>query len=164
MNLELINFIDVPYELQLETRNWRNAADVSKFFKLKLISEETHKKWLKSLTEKFPLSIAFIIYVNSIAVGVTYFHSIDYKNKQADWGIYIYNTNYRGQGVGHKVLNNCIEYATKELRLKNLFLDVNKFNTHAINLYKSFDFKICCNEDAEFLRYQKDLRSLEKCQ
>ena len=60
MNLELFNFIDVPYELQLETRNWRNAADVSKFFKLKLISEETHKKWLKSLTEKVEQVVSMV--------------------------------------------------------------------------------------------------------
>ena len=47
-DIELINFLEVPYEIQLETRNWRNSNSVLKWFKIPFIDEETRKNWLES--------------------------------------------------------------------------------------------------------------------
>ena len=155
MNLKLINFIELPYELQLETRNWRNSLQVSKFFKIKNITQEMHKNWLDSLVQKIPLSIAFVIYADLIPIGVTYFHSINYIEKYADWGMYIYNEQYRSLGIGHWVLNECIIYASQELQLKVLFLDVHEANKPAIKLYESCKFRIYKKSEDKFLRYEK---------
>ena len=109
--IKLKNFKEIPYELQLETRKWRNSSNVAKFFKIPFIEKETHANWLKSLHNEKPNNIAFIIEYNNKPIGVTYFHSIDYKNKTCDWGIYIYEQELRGKHIGDKVLKQCISYA-----------------------------------------------------
>lgn len=81
MSVEFINFLDMPYELQLESRNWRNQDNVAGFFKIKNIDEETHIKWLKKLALEKPSIIAFFIKSDENYVGVTYFHSIDYEKR-----------------------------------------------------------------------------------
>lgn len=93
--VELINFLNTPYEKQFATLNWRNSKHVAEFFQIKHIDEETHQNWLEQLKVSNPKSIAFFIRANGIDVGVTYFHSIDYEKLRADWGIYIYAENMR---------------------------------------------------------------------
>lgn len=154
--VKLINFVNVPYELQLETRNWRNSKHVTIFFRIPYIEEETHKKWLESLKQKEPKNIAFIIEYNNKPIGVTYFHSINYENSTCDWGIYIYEENYRGKKIGDKVLKKCINYA-KELEIKNIYLDVLKTNSGAKKLYENNGFKILTKDTSDFLRYKKEL-------
>ncbi len=140
MNIELKPFNDIPYELQMETRNWRNSKEVKKYFKISNITVEMHKKWLESLKETNPKNIAFVINKDNRPIGVTYFHSVNYSQKQADWGIYIYNEELRGQGIGEVVLTKCIEYAKEILNLNKLFLDVLKSNHRAIKLYEKLGF------------------------
>ena len=33
--IKLINFLDIPYDLQMESLNWRNNENVSQYFKIK---------------------------------------------------------------------------------------------------------------------------------
>ena len=160
-DVKLISFLDLPYELQLETRNWRNSENVSKYFKIKYIEEDTHKKWLSSLNIKKPKNIAFVIEVNKEYIGVVYFHSIDYDKKQGDWGIYIYKDDFRGKGIGTEVLTKSIEYAKNELKLNFLFLDVLDSNNKAKKLYEKLGFIFTGDKDIQenkvFLRYRLEL-------
>lgn len=48
---------------------------------------------------------------------------------------------YRNQGIGKTLLNSVIEEAKKN-KIKSLYLEVSEKNENAINLYKSFDFKV----------------------
>ncbi len=157
MNVELISFLDIPYEVQMETRHWRNSEQVAKYFKIPYITEDVHKNWLHSLKQKMPKAVAFLIKVNGKNVGVTYFHSIDYKKKEADWGIYIYDSNLRGLGIGKKVLDSCLEYARKKISMSVIYLDVLKDNYRAISLYEAMGFVRIDLSDNVFLRYKKDL-------
>lgn len=52
MKIKLIIFLDIPYEVQLETRDWRNSEEVTKYCKNSYIDEDVHKKWLLSLQSK----------------------------------------------------------------------------------------------------------------
>lgn len=152
----LENFLVVPYDLQLTTRDWRNSNDVAKYFQITYIDEHTHKKWLNSLKENLPTNIAFMIKSNDEYIGVTYFHSIDYENKLADWGIYIYKSNMRGKGIGTQVIFEIIKYAKNKLKLKKLYLDVLETNKVAIKLYTHNGF-IYLGSNGKFLRYYLDL-------
>ena len=42
MQIELVDLKTVPFELQLETRKWRNKKQVAKYFQLKHIDRATH--------------------------------------------------------------------------------------------------------------------------
>lgn len=154
--IELVNFISVSYELQLQTRNWRNQKNVSDFFKIKFIEKETHIKWLQKLTEIKPTTIAFLIKYDNSFVGVTYFHSISYDENVGDWGIYIYSENIRGMGIGTMALTECINFAKSSLKLKKIYLDVLNTNNKAIGIYEKKGFHLIDNE-SNFLRYEKEL-------
>ncbi len=156
MNLILTNFLNLPYDLQLETRNWRNSDNVAKFFKLQHISKETHIDWLEKLKEEKPKAIAFLISENGENIGVTYFHSIDYQYCLGDWGIYIHNEKYRGKGVGKFALCESIRRAKNELHLDTLFLDVRSDNKVALRLYEKYGFSPV-SRDGDFIRYRKVL-------
>ena len=95
MNIKLLPFIKAPYWKQVQTIFWRNSKDVTRYFKIKHITLRMHLRWLKSLKKQNPQNIAFFIMIDDIPVGVTYFHSIDYQKKIADWGIYIYKKDQR---------------------------------------------------------------------
>ena len=152
MKLTLKSFKDIPYELQMETRYWRNSKNVTKYFRIPYISEDCHKKWLESLNKSKPQNIAFIIMNDNEPIGVAYFHSIDYIKKKADWGMYIYKENFRGKGVGFFVLTECIDFAKNNLKLFTLYLDVLKSNIAAIKLYQKCGFKEMWADDL-FYRY-----------
>ena len=49
--------------------------------------------------------------------------------------------NHRHQGIGKKLLEECIEYG-KDNNCKCIYLTVNKNNTDSINTYKHLGFKI----------------------
>lgn len=161
MNVTLINFKELPWTLQLQTRNWRNSENVRKYFQIQHISLNEHKSWLKTLNSNEAKAIAFLIKYNSKPVGVTYFHSINNIKKETDWGIYIYDTSTRGKGVGKKVLNKCIDYAVHNMKMKKIKLEVKNDNFHAIKLYESMEFKFIKNTNECFLQFAKKLNILQ---
>lgn len=158
MNIVLVNFKKVPLELQLETRNWRNSDNVRRYFQIQNISLDEHKAWLKTLHNDEPKTIAFLIEYNNQPVGVTYFHSINNVENETDWGIYIYDSSVRGKGIGREVLNKCIDYATNNMKMKKMNLEVKSDNMHAIKLYEAVGFKLIKNKDKDFLRFSKKLK------
>ena len=151
---KLINFLDADYELCLETLNWRNNPNVSKHFIIQNIDIETHKKWLQSMKEENPKTIAFLIKNDEKYIGVTYFSSINYEEKSAEWGIYIANTDDRGKGGGKFALQKSLDYA-KELKLKKIYLRVLKNNEKVIKLYEKFGFEKEINLSNNIIKYKK---------
>lgn len=142
MDVSLLNFIDAQRDVQLESRNWRNAPHVACYFRIPHIDPETHESWLESLHGDHPPLVAFFIVCDGKYVGVTYFSSISYTEQQCDWGIYIHELEYRGLGVGSRVLRLCIEYATRVLNMERVYLDVLGSNARAIKLYENCGFSI----------------------
>lgn len=157
MDIELVNFLELPIEQQLKSRFWRNSSEVAPYFKIKEIDEQTHKKWLNSLQNDYPQNIAFVIKYNNEFIGVTYFHSVDYEKSCADWGIYIHISSFKGKGIGSSVLQKCIEYAHDILNLRKIFLDVLDTNQRAIILYEKFGFKRI-GKNNSFYRYEYCLK------
>lgn len=157
MNVQLVSFLKLPYHIQMETRNWRNQSNVAEYFKISHISREMHVEWLESLKENKPKNVAFMIVADGQNVGVTYFHSIKYDAGEADWGIYIYNSDFKGKGIGFSVLQKCIEYASNVLNLHSIFLDVLDSNQRAIGLYEKIGFKRI-GKNNSFYRYEYFLR------
>lgn len=154
--IELVNFLDTSFEQQMKTRTWRNSEQVSKYFQIQYISEDTHKHWLEKLTEVPHKTIAFFIKKDNDFLGVTYFHSIDYSKAECDWGIYIYNSKYRGQGLGLQTLNKCLDFAKETLNMDTVFLDVLEDNVAAKKLYEKCNFKFSSIKN-NVLRYERVL-------
>lgn len=151
--IELINFLTTSYDKQFATLSWRNSEQVAKYFQIKYIEEEIHKNWLDKLKSPNPTTIAFFIRVDGQDVGVTYFHSIDYEKKHADWGMYIYYENLRGYGIGKEVLSHCLCYAKDELNLDKVFLEVLEDNLIARRVYENAGFKFVSRRSDGVERY-----------
>lgn len=156
MNVELLNFLDASFEIQMESRNWRNSAGVSPFFQIPHIDIATHRNWLEKLTIQNPPCVAFFITVKSDIIGVTYIHSINYTSKSCDFGIYIHNKQYKGLGLGKQALSKCLEYAKSKIRMEIVFLEVLSSNTGAVSMYENFGFKKI-QSNGNILRYSKKL-------
>ncbi len=156
-NIELVPFADVFFDIQMETRGWRNKADVARYFKISAIDEATHENWLVSLQGERPKSMAFFIRFDGDFVGVAYFYSISYTDKSADFGIYITNADDRNKGIGTTVLKKMIRYAADVMRFRRLFLDVLASNKRAIAVYEGCGFAPTGENDGDFCRYVLEL-------
>lgn len=140
MKINFINLKDVDYNLQLEIRNWRNSKEVSKYFQIKYIPEDTHKQWLKKINIEESDIKAFLLKHNKTYIGLTYFMKINTISRTADWGIYIYPKDFRSKGYGKLVLEKSIKYAKDELKLEKLYLEVLENNHRAIKIYEMYGF------------------------
>ena len=155
--IRLVNFLDVPESLQQETRLWRNSPSVQKYFRIPGITPEMHQGWLASLKRANPRSVAFIIEYDGEPIGVTYFHSIDYDKRFADWGLYLYRTDLRGKGVGSGVLNQILSYAREVLKMKRLYVDIMEGNVPSRSLCIRRGFVETGEKDGDFIRYVCEL-------
>ncbi len=157
MTVKLIPLLELPRELQMETRHWRNSEKVARYFKIKYIDEATHINWLNIQAQPLPRIVAYIICVDEQHSGVVYFHSIDREKGIADWGIYIHLPQLRGKGVGKTVLTKSISMAREQLGLHTLYLDVKKDNMSAVRLYEDCGFVYLYDEEDGFARYSCNL-------
>ena len=79
----------------METLEWRNSS-MSRWFQIKHIDLETHKKWLASLHNPNPHNIAFFIEYEKKFIGVTYSHSIELILPDANWVLIFLIQHYAG--------------------------------------------------------------------
>lgn len=156
--IELVNFLSTDRDEQFQTLGWRNSPDVAQFFQIKHIEEKTHERWLDSLMDDNPRTIAFFIRFNDVNIGVAYFHSIDYVQKECDWGIYIRQEDFRSKGIGGKVLEESIRYAKSHLGMDRIFLEVLQNNQRAQSVYEKKGF-ILKSANKDVLRYALELNS-----
>lgn len=73
-------------------------------------------------------------------IGVVRLMFINWIHRNAELGIYIVQEEYRGRGIGQKVLNSVIDYAFFALNLNKLYLKVTVNNLRAYNCYESVGF------------------------
>lgn len=157
--VELVPFAEISEAERLATRAWRNSPEVAKYFRIRHIDEATHRAWLEKMSVAEPSVVAFVIRVDGRDVGVTYFHSIDRERHACDWGIYIHDISCRGRGVGNEVLRRMLDFASAQLNMESVFLDVHADNERAIALYERHGFVRCpSQESGDFIRYERRMR------
>lgn len=88
----------------------------------------------------FENAITFEAWQNGILIGIV----AAYFNNLTDKIGYITNVstlpNFAGKGIGFQLVKNTINYANENLFVQ-IKLEVNEKNTHAIQLYKKFNFQ-----------------------
>lgn len=97
-------------------------------------------KYVKS-NVKDPSRVDFVI-VDSRGkiIGETVINMIDEDVKSANFRIGIFKSHLTGQGLGHWMIYNTLEYAFEVLNLNRISLDVFSFNKRALHLYKKMGF------------------------
>jgi len=90
-----------------------------------------------NLDNKFSLGI----YINSKLIGIIDLIK-DYPQEKSWWlGLLLFESKYRGRGIGHEVLKN-IENMIQDEKGNTLALGVIESNNRALKFWKSQSFKI----------------------
>lgn len=116
---------------------WRNDSNIFSqlgggYFP---VSKTEMSKWMDNFCKLDKKNIRLIIQYESKPVGFISLTSINYINKNANLGIYIGESDYRGKGIASKSLNELEVFAREHLDIKKIKLLVNSNNLSAINLY-----------------------------
>ena len=138
VKLELITKNDTPLIVK-----WRNNEKVRKnFIFQEEFTEEMHNNWMDTKVKNGEV-VQFIIKLkeSNKPIGSVYFRDIDYKNQDAEYGIFIGENDERGKGYGKEVAKLALEYAFDTLKLKSIFLRVFADNESAIKSYEYAGFK-----------------------
>jgi RimJ/RimL family protein N-acetyltransferase len=132
MDLELIKFSNEYIKL---IEKWEGTNELSKYL------SHTRPKYLReSDLEAEKHTLFFMIKADEQIIGATWIEKI--TENDATIGIYIAIANYRGKGIGSKVIKILIERAFKEMKLNKLYLNVREKNVNAIKCYEKCGFKI----------------------
>lgn len=147
----LKNFIDLNDWQKREIWQWRNSQQVSCYMKNKVISWEEHLEFIEGLKND-STKLYFLVFLDQQPIGVIDF--IDLKRGDScEFGLY-QNPYLKGYGV--RLIEILMEYALRELAIKNLYACAFNENIKAINLYLKFGF-ILTKKD-EIMSYFKYYR------
>ncbi|KKQ55311.1 MAG: GCN5-related N-acetyltransferase [Parcubacteria group bacterium GW2011_GWA2_38_13] len=113
------------------------------------LSEE--KRYIMS-TKKDLSKRQFSIAVAGVHIGTLALSSISEKNKRAEFGIFIGDKKYWGQGCGTEAGKLLLHYAFQTLGLHRVYLSVIGYNIRAIKSYEKIGFRIEGRERQYFFR------------
>lgn len=140
-----IQLSPIQSEQLLILQKWRNDSDLSH---LVMAAPRDHslddvKLWLDSTLSDANQRVLGIYDGNESEkrlVGLVRFMYIDWEKRTANFGIFIGESDLRGQGKGKSALEQAIQHARDELSLSAIKLQVVECNQAAINLYKQYGF------------------------
>ena len=121
---------------------WRNNPDVYRYFIFReWFTPEMHRSWLSTrvLTGQV---VQYIILAGEErrAVGSVYLRDIDHKHESAEYGIFIGDDSFRGQGVGTETAKLFTDFALDVLGVHRVFLKVLDGNVKARRSYEKAGF------------------------
>lgn len=121
---------------------WRNDPENRRFFFSPfLINPGGQKKWYEELLADRNRLILMIDMVEGKTVGMIGLDKIDWRNQEAESGIFLLDPAERGQGYAEEAGMLMIEYAFNELNLHRLYAVIYDFNRGVIEMAKLFGFK-----------------------
>lgn len=120
-------------------------------------SEALVRKWLDRLQESG--SIFFVVEVEGCIAGHSMLCPADHNT--AELAIFLHQ-DYRGLGLGKRLLLGTLNYACKRLQLAKVWLSVQGANIPALTLFKKTGFRPIGRED--FWRWEVELQRPLSCE
>ena len=122
-------------------RYWRNSKEISSVMEYqKFITEEEQKKWYNSLN---PLSdFYFLINYKGVKVGLIHTSHINWKNKTADAGLFIWDKDYLGTHIPVLASLAILECFFENFGLQNYFAKVSRENSVAVRYNLTLGFRL----------------------
>ena len=137
MNIELrkLSLLDT-----LSIVKWRNSIEVKKnLYSQETITEQQHINYFKKYVETGKIS-QFIIVADGVDCGTVFLKKINLEKKDAEFGIFIGEKEYRGKGISSIATQKAIDYGFDILGLKKIYLTVFEDNNIAIKGYLKAGF------------------------
>ena len=100
------------------------------------------ENWYNSLVHN-PRVRVFVIRTteNKIPIGLVEINNIDWRNRNAEIGIFIAYENWRKKGYGSNTLNLLLNYSFNHLNLYKLYAKISEDNHPSIKLFEKFNFQ-----------------------
>ena len=121
---------------------WRNNPEVMKNFIFRQpFTRELHENWLATKVDTGKV-IQYIVVDKETgrSVGSVYFRDIDPENESAEYGIFIGDDSFRGQGIGTETAKLFTDFALDVLGVHRVFLKVLDGNVKARRSYEKAGF------------------------
>lgn len=134
----LKNFINLTGNEMIMVLEWRNHVSVRKeMYQDHIISIEEHSKFIEKLKYDDKNYYWILKNKNGDCMGTIYLNKLDFRNKNAYFGIY---SNPSIKGVGCLLIECLKKLAFDIVNLHTLKLEVIAINERAINFYKKSGF------------------------
>jgi diamine N-acetyltransferase len=102
------------------------------------------ERWFENLLERLERQTDVLLAIETadgVHIGNLGLHSIDWKNRSAEFGIAIGEKAYWGQGYGTDAVRTLLDLAFREMNLHRVFLRVNVDNVRGIRCYEKAGFR-----------------------
>jgi diamine N-acetyltransferase len=102
------------------------------------------ERWFENLLERLERQTDVLLAIETadgVHIGNLGLHSIDWKNRSAEFGIAIGEKAYWGQGYGTDAVRALLDLAFREMNLHRVFLRVNVDNVRGIRCYEKAGFQ-----------------------
>jgi len=124
---------------------WIKDPEVTRFLSIydqAPLNLKEEREWLrKNRQDKNNFRLA-IDTIDGVHIGTVGLNRIDRLNKRAEYGIFIGDKKYWGQGYGTEAGKLMIEYGFKKMGFHRIFLQVIAYNVRGIKSYKKIGFKV----------------------
>jgi len=129
-------------------RKWKNSPDVyTNFANRNFVSAIQQENWFATqATNKNSLFLLIINNETSIPIGQIHLESIDHKNRNAIWGIYIGDPDFRTGYFAVEAVYLLFDYAFDYLNLRKIYGNTLETNSNGIKFHTSIGF----TEEARF--------------
>lgn len=136
ITLRLIELNDLEHTLQ-----WRNNESYRIWFNTTyIINASEHFTWFEQYLAR---ENDFIFIVNDEQknrIGQLSIYHVDWQNMQGEFGRFLVNPQFEGQGLMKKSCRAALSLAQKIFSLKKLYLEVKLDNMRAIYIYQKCGF------------------------
>lgn len=134
----------------LTSYKWRNNPNIWKFTGRKpdkVITPEIELEWIKEVLQR-PHEKRYAICINGTDEYIGNVQLTNIDKGEAEFHIFIGEEKYWGKGIGTQATLELIKIAFNQLKLKKIYLFVNKKNIPAIKAYLNCGFIIeSCTAD-----------------
>lgn len=122
---------------------WFNDPDVTCFtLRYRPISLQEEEQYIEHISKQEQNIVLLIVCREDDRImGVTSLHQINYKNRNATFGITIGDKSCWGMGFGTEATELILQYSFQILNLHRVTLHVFEYNPRAIHIYEKLGFK-----------------------
>jgi len=124
-------------------KDWRNSEAVrSQMLCQEEISDTAHMTWYKKVISPESSYRVRVVFGDDAPFGVIYLTDIDRYAASASWGMYIGEADFRGRGLGMRMLTELLLWGFEELDLFRMYTSVLDGNERALNIYAKAGFRV----------------------
>jgi diamine N-acetyltransferase len=130
--------VDVMFNWENNANNWKVSGTVQSFTKAEI---ETFVNTPQDLIQNE--QIRYVIFLNNsqIPIGTVDLFEFDAAKKTVGIGVLIAEKAFRNKGFAQEGINLITNYCRNELKLVNVFCNIQKDNTTSIRLFEKCGFQ-----------------------